>query len=149
MEKTLRVLGADSEEGGGHSHSHTHTTPGDSSEDSHATGVHVSLSANGLKSRRSDGGQEAAGSDGATRADERIEAKSTVQPSKLSAYLNLFGDFVHNMCVYPRCFLSFLLHLLPPPFRVGRFWVLPEIDGCCFDFTVPMASRTCPFTPPS
>jgi len=84
MEKTLRVLGGE-EEHSGHLHSHSHSEPS-----IQASGVTSSLSSqNGLRAR----------------GIEKLEPPSSVTesvkavngPSKLSAYLNLFGDFVHNM----------------------------------------------------
>ncbi|OJT15557.1 hypothetical protein TRAPUB_6532 [Trametes pubescens] len=91
MEKTLRVLGGD-EEGAGHSHSHSHSPSGEPANGT-STSVSVATHASGLKSRGSDkaDGQESAA--GAPHEDN----KSPAQTSKLSAYLNLFGDFVHNM----------------------------------------------------
>ncbi|CAL1716259.1 unnamed protein product [Somion occarium] len=71
MEKTLRVLGG-GEEDGGHSHSHSH---------SHAE-----------TSKDEEGNQNPTGQ--GSSDESQIEVKG---PSKLSAYLNLFGDFVHNI----------------------------------------------------
>lgn len=92
MEKTLRVLSGDEESGAGHSHSHSHSViePGAT-----ASGVDASKSQNGLRSRTSK-------SDSIEKDTPSIEhqtevPQSTNGPSKLSAYLNLFGDFVHNM----------------------------------------------------
>ncbi|KAH9929993.1 ZIP zinc transporter-domain-containing protein [Fomitopsis serialis] len=84
MEKTLRVLG--SEDGhAGHSHSHSH---GETAEDEgKASGAAKNSAANELRARSSKKG------DAAPSEPE----KAGKQPSKLSAYLNLFGDFVHNM----------------------------------------------------
>jgi len=82
MEKTLRVLGGEDE----HGHSHSHTVKPTTG---HASGVDVSVSHDGLRSRN--GQQE--GKD--KPADEPNECNGG--PSKMSAYLNLFGDFVHNM----------------------------------------------------
>jgi len=89
MEKTLRVLGGGEEgEDSAHSHSHSHTPAA-----STASGVNLSPPQNGLRKRNSD-------------PDNSTESKlssinqalpSASGPSKLSAYLNLFGDFVHNM----------------------------------------------------
>ena len=100
MEKTLRVLGGDEDEGAGHSHSHSHAhANGNGSAEhehehaaGHSTGVSASASAGGLKSRTS-------GEDGKSEADDNSDASQDKpkQTSKLSAYLNLFGDFVHNM----------------------------------------------------
>ena len=88
MEKTLRVLGS---EGGGHSHSHSHS-PSVEGSTSHSSGVEISHGDGELKVRKvkveHDGVQE-----------KEEERSSQNGPSKLSAYLNLFGDFVHNMCV--------------------------------------------------
>lgn len=99
MEKSLRVLGADSEDG--HSHSHSHTLPDASASSpsaggnvSQASGVHVSASTNELKSRKGKDEQKSSTSQGEVDAPEHSSAK---QASKLSAYLNLFGDFVHNI----------------------------------------------------
>jgi zinc transporter 7 len=85
MEKTLRVLGGeDSPAGHSHSHSHSHSEP----TISRASGVDPSTAQNGLRSRHDEKSE-----------DENSEklAHATEGPSKLSAYLNLFGDFVHNM----------------------------------------------------
>ncbi|KAJ2956786.1 hypothetical protein NUW54_g14642 [Trametes sanguinea] len=95
MEKTLRVLGGE-EEGAGHSHSHSHShsTGEPSHANGHSTAVSASQNANGLKSR---GGEKTeaqqANGNGAFKENENAAA----QTSKLSAYLNLFGDFVHNI----------------------------------------------------
>jgi len=79
MEKTLRVLGS---EGGGHSHSHS--VEGSAS---HASGVELSHNNGELKARKE------------KKADKKQDEERSSQsgPSKLSAYLNLFGDFVHNI----------------------------------------------------
>lgn len=95
MEKTLRVLGGGEEDGAGHSHSHspaTHTEPGVTK----ATGASSSTSQNRLRKRAVD----ASDTDSPIAPDAgHEESLSTNGPSKLSAYLNLFGDFVHNMWV--------------------------------------------------
>ncbi|KAH9945331.1 Zinc/iron permease [Epithele typhae] len=92
MEKTLRVLGGD-EEGAGHSHSHSHShaQPSADSANGHSTAVSSSSDASGLKARSKSDQHEA--SHGAA-GDSHDAPKQT---SKLSAYLNLFGDFVHNI----------------------------------------------------
>ncbi|GJE88596.1 ZIP family metal transporter [Phanerochaete sordida] len=88
MEKTLRVLGGDSEHAHGHSHSHSEAP------EAHSSAVSVdSPSSSGLKSRKSEKGSI----DDASEPDGDAPAKSGAQASKLSAYLNLFGDFVHNI----------------------------------------------------
>ena len=94
MEKTLRVLGS-GEDGHSHSHSHSHSVEGSAS---HASGVELSHRNGELKPRKE------------KKLDEQDQGKDEERssqngPSKLSAYLNLFGDFVHNMYVpyFPRC----------------------------------------------
>ncbi len=96
MEKTLRVLGGEAE---GHSHSHSHSPV--TSNEANASGVSVSPAANGLKSRKQ-GKQD---SDGSSHPEDEVEQNSGAQSSKLSAYLNLFGDFVHNMSVSQLLFM--------------------------------------------
>ena len=86
MEKTLRVLGGDDEHAHGHSHSHSVAPEG------HSSGVDVAPASGELKSRKA-GKTDASADEGAGDAP----AKAGPQSSKLSAYLNLFGDFVHNM----------------------------------------------------
>ncbi|KZV96595.1 Zip-domain-containing protein [Exidia glandulosa HHB12029] len=79
MEKTLRVLGAE-----GHDHSHA-------DGDEHATTTAVEASdASGLRQRKG-------AKDEHEHAHEHEHEKAKGGPSKLSAYLNLFGDFVHNI----------------------------------------------------
>ncbi|KAJ7096506.1 ZIP-like iron-zinc transporter [Mycena belliarum] len=81
MEKTLRVLGGDEE---GHSHSHSHANGETSAQASGAAGK---ASEDGLRARK--GGKK--------DKDEAKVAAPATGPSKMSAYLNLFGDFVHNI----------------------------------------------------
>ncbi|EDR10082.1 ZIP-like iron-zinc transporter [Laccaria bicolor S238N-H82] len=88
MEKTLRVLSGD-DEGSGHSHSHSHVEP---------TAVRIS----GVEpvSTSSQGGARARNPEKTTAGSNTSEMepeKRANGPSKLSAYLNLFGDFVHNI----------------------------------------------------
>ncbi|KAF9790863.1 Zinc/iron permease [Thelephora terrestris] len=86
MEKTLRVLG--SEEGGhSHSHSHSHSVEGSSG---HSSGVELSHTNGELTARKEK-------KQGETEQAKDEERSSQNGPSKLSAYLNLFGDFVHNI----------------------------------------------------
>jgi zinc transporter 7 len=85
MEKSLRVLGGDE---GSHSHSHAHS-PNDTKATT--TGVSLSEEKNEKRSRKS----RKANGDGSHVPEARV--KPADSPSKLSAYLNLFGDFVHNM----------------------------------------------------
>ena len=95
MEKTLRVLGDDDEGSAGHSHSHSHSHTNGTAEHAvgHSTGVSSSASANGLKARANGQGDK-------SETDDKDEIQDAPkQTSKLSAYLNLFGDFVHNMYV--------------------------------------------------
>ncbi len=84
MEKTLRVLGGE-DEGSGHSHSHSHSN--DTNHTAETTAVKAVASENGLRSRKGDKLKESSPE----------PPKPSSGPSKLSAYLNLFGDFVHNM----------------------------------------------------
>ncbi|TEB34574.1 ZIP-like iron-zinc transporter [Coprinellus micaceus] len=92
MEKTLRVLSSDEEEGGhSHSHSHSHSIPPhkDAEPTSVTSGIEKSSSPNGLKQRRKDKTE--------VHGHDAEPEKPSQGPSKLSAYLNLFGDFVHNI----------------------------------------------------
>lgn len=84
MEKTLRVLGGE-DESHGHGHSHSHAVI---PETAHTSGVDVSVSQNGLRSRNPGSSEN---------TQESATQNATTGPSKMSAYLNLFGDFVHNM----------------------------------------------------
>jgi zinc transporter 7 len=95
MEKTLRVLG------GGEDHTHSHEGSEHhnkkASDDGTSSAIEPHSSNSGLKSRR----QAKTG-----HSDEQEPQTEEVNgnfggPSKLSAYLNLFGDFVHNMWVVP------------------------------------------------
>jgi len=86
MEKTLRVLGS---EGEGHSHSHSHSHPIEESI-SHSSAVEISQGNGELKARKEK--KEHKEEEG-----QEEERSSQSGPSKLSAYLNLFGDFVHNI----------------------------------------------------
>ena len=88
MEKSLRVLG--SEEGHSHSHGHSHSEVAVIS--TQASGVSTSLSPDGLRSRGSGKSGEKA-----DHQENMEHIHAATAPSKLSAYLNLFGDFVHNM----------------------------------------------------
>ncbi|KAH8118211.1 Zinc/iron permease [Phellopilus nigrolimitatus] len=89
MEKSLRVLSGDESEGGqSHSHSHSHSPEIGNGT---STGV-VKSDKDGLRLR--------SGANAETESEERQredEKKDVTGPSKLSAYLNLFGDFVHNI----------------------------------------------------
>lgn len=102
MEKTLRVLSGD-EDGSGHSHSHSHSL-GDETSTAKSSGVNGSVSQNGLRERGT--------SSKPTENGRQPEPTPTNGPSKLSAYLNLFGDFVHNM--YAICYLPFVCFVNPP-----------------------------------
>ncbi|KIK99572.1 hypothetical protein PAXRUDRAFT_131749 [Paxillus rubicundulus Ve08.2h10] len=91
MEKSLRVLGGD-EGAGGHTHSHSHShSHVDTPASAVASGVSATPSGDSLRSR---GGEKEAGK---ARSEAVDPAQSGTGPSKLSAYLNLFGDFVHNI----------------------------------------------------
>jgi zinc transporter 7 len=89
MEKTLRVLGGNDGNDGNASHSHSHSV--DQPEAGHATGVNISGAVHGNLRERNNTKPD-------TKSETRQEhAKASSGPSKLSAYLNLFGDFVHNI----------------------------------------------------
>ncbi|TFK84254.1 Zinc/iron permease [Polyporus arcularius HHB13444] len=90
MEKTLRVLGGEDEQGHSHSHSHAHSNGSAEHANGHSTAVSAPP-ADGLKSRGSDK-TEKHESNG-----NGVVQEAPKQTSKLSAYLNLFGDFVHNI----------------------------------------------------
>ena len=98
MEKTLRVLGADED---AHGHSHSHSQPHVSSEVVKNSGIKGSATEDG--SRRRNTGKTA--TNGNSSSPEIPKAADG--PSKLSAYLNLFGDFVHNMSVLKTLLLPF------------------------------------------
>lgn len=108
MEKTLRVLGGD-EGAEGHSHGHSHTNHGHTSADAVASGVSITPSGDGLRSRGGEKGPK-------NSQSEQVDlVQPGTGPSKLSAYLNLFGDFVHNM--YDGFYLRRVLPILTRPNR--------------------------------
>lgn len=92
MEKSLRVFSGEGEHG--HSHSHSHITSGPEPNDGVSTSV-SSQDKGGLRSRSET--KRPANGDTKDVHEDEIQEKKTSGPSKLSAYLNLFGDFVHNM----------------------------------------------------
>lgn len=97
MEKTLRVLGGD-EESGGHSHSHSHSQAHAPSDAAKSTGVESSAGKETtLRSRNTN--NNANSNTISSSESQGVTNTNTNGPTKLSAYLNLFGDFVHNMCV--------------------------------------------------
>lgn len=90
LDKTMRVLSAQTGDEGhshGHSHSHSHSPVAAKS-----SAVEGTPDASGLRSRSKN---EAAGSSTAT--DDKVAAPEVNPSLKLSAYLNLFGDFTHNI----------------------------------------------------
>ncbi|KAI0267738.1 ZIP zinc transporter-domain-containing protein [Gloeopeniophorella convolvens] len=96
MEKTLRVLGGDE----GHSHAHAghdhraHAGEPEPKPEGASSAVEPSSGAGaGLAPRHKANGQRA----DADEHDRDGKAAHAGGPSKLSAYLNLFGDFVHNI----------------------------------------------------
>jgi solute carrier family 39 (zinc transporter), member 7 len=94
MEKTLRVLGS----GEGHTHSpegHGHRDR--TSDESASSAIEPNSTISGLRSRHNVNGE----SSGKHECQLEEEKGHVNGPSKLSAYLNLFGDFVHNMSVVP------------------------------------------------
>ncbi|KAG2018210.1 ZIP Zinc transporter [Coprinopsis cinerea AmutBmut pab1-1] len=90
MEKTLRVLSGDEEGGHSHSHSHSHQ-PHVEPVAVDASGASKSVSQNGLKNRSEKNAEKS------NSQDQEAPHTASSGPSKLSAYLNLFGDFVHNI----------------------------------------------------
>ncbi|KAH9972064.1 ZIP zinc transporter-domain-containing protein [Lactifluus volemus] len=90
MEKTLRVLGG----GDGHTHSpEGHGNRDKTSDKSASSAIEPNNTTSGLRSRRKVSGEYS--NVGERPAEE--EKGHISGPSKLSAYLNLFGDFVHNI----------------------------------------------------
>lgn len=86
MEKSLRVFAGG--EGHAHSHDHSDAVP----EGSISSAVEPNSVGDGLRSRHKVNGEQ--------QPDDHKhhQEKSHISgPSKLSAYLNLFGDFVHNI----------------------------------------------------
>jgi len=89
MEKTLRVISDGAEVGHSHSHSHVSLNVVPSAN---ASGANGAASQDGIRERK--------GSAKSTENGKTSTPQPTVLPSgpsKLSAYLNLFGDFVHNI----------------------------------------------------
>ncbi|KAI9461568.1 ZIP-like iron-zinc transporter [Lactarius psammicola] len=89
MEKSLRVLGGG--EGHAHSHDHSDAVP----EEGISSAVEPNSVGDGLRSRRKINGEQQP--DNHERHQSEEEKSHISGPSKLSAYLNLFGDFVHNI----------------------------------------------------
>jgi len=90
MEKTLRVLGS------GEAHTHSHEGHGDLSkatDESTSSAVEPNTSSLAMRSRHQ------VNTEHSDKHELQVDdVKSNVGgPSKLSAYLNLFGDFVHNI----------------------------------------------------
>ncbi|KAH9031777.1 ZIP-like iron-zinc transporter [Lactarius pseudohatsudake] len=89
MEKSLRVLAGG--EGHAHSHDHSNAVP----EGSISSAVEPNSVGDGLRSRHKANGEQQPDDH---KHHQNEEEKSHISgPSKLSAYLNLFGDFVHNI----------------------------------------------------
>jgi len=86
MEKTLRVLGSDED---AHGHGHSHSQPHVSPEVIKNSSIKGSTTEDGPRSRNT--------VKSATNSSSSEIPKTANGPSKLSAYLNLFGDFVHNI----------------------------------------------------
>ena len=95
MEKTLRVLGGDED---AHGHGHSHSQPHVSPEVIKNSSIKGSATEDGPRSRNK------TATNGISSSPEI--PTTTNGPSKLSAYLNLFGDFVHNMSVLKTFLLS-------------------------------------------
>jgi hypothetical protein len=119
MEKTLRVLAG----GEGHAHSHEGNEHHDKVPDtSTSSAVEPHTSSSGMRSRHQANNEH---SDERELHPEEVKGNAG-GPSKLSAYLNLFGDFVHNMCV-----------------GFHDLYRRRHADGCA-STVVPMASRKLP-----
>ncbi|KAJ4477374.1 Zinc/iron permease, partial [Lentinula aciculospora] len=88
MEKTVRVLGGDEDGTPTHSHSHSHSVD----NEARTTGRSIVTPNGTLKSRTKVEPPSSAESPNSGSTDFTANG-----PSKLSAYLNLFGDFVHNI----------------------------------------------------
>ncbi|KAH9987298.1 ZIP zinc transporter-domain-containing protein [Russula compacta] len=90
MEKTLRVLG------GGEDHTHSHEGKGHqekASDEGTSSAIETHSSSSSTRSRHHANAEHSN-----EHEAQSGEAKGSVNgPSKLSAYLNLFGDFVHNI----------------------------------------------------
>ncbi|KAL1666893.1 ZIP zinc transporter-domain-containing protein [Schizophyllum commune] len=103
MEKTLRVLSGEEGDAHGHSHGNAHTHS-DAQPTAAASGV-ASPSSGELRARGKTGDKDVNGQlmgelDGGKAEPQEAHTHEHAQPagpSKLSAYLNLFGDFVHNI----------------------------------------------------
>ncbi|KAI5836367.1 Zinc/iron permease [Schizophyllum commune Tattone D] len=102
MEKTLRVLSGEEGDAHGHSHGNAHTHS-DAQPTAAASGV-ASPSSGELRARGKTGDKDVNGQlmgelDGGNDESHQHahEHAQPAGPSKLSAYLNLFGDFVHNI----------------------------------------------------
>lgn len=88
LDKTMRVLNASAggdENGHGHSHSHSH-----SHAPSSATSTAVAPVSGELRSRKST-------TEITTEVSEKTKEPEINPSLRLSAYLNLFGDFTHNI----------------------------------------------------
>ena len=84
--------------GGGDDNHHSHSHSPD--VDSHTSGVTQVVEATGISSTPSQSAlksRKASPNHSDTNSVSASPAVASSGPSKLSAYLNLFGDFVHNM----------------------------------------------------
>jgi zinc transporter 7 len=102
LDKTMRVLSSTASDGSskGHSHHHHHAGPQiESSEkvEASSTAVESVSSADGLRSRGKEQGETAAVEVG----NAQKEANASL---KLSAYLNLFGDFSESSTLIHDCY---------------------------------------------
>ncbi|KAG7529500.1 hypothetical protein FFLO_05607 [Filobasidium floriforme] len=92
LDKTMRVLNSSPDgeaSAGGHSHHHHHHH---APAEAKSTAVETTVSSDGLKQRTK---EKASDDDVVTPAEDK---KTEVSASlRLSAYLNLFGDFTHNI----------------------------------------------------
>ena len=93
----MRVLGAEDE---AHGHHHSHSQPHVSPEVIKNSSIKGSETENGPRSRNK------TTTNSTSPEIPKIANHAANGPSKLSAYLNLFGDFVHNMSVFKTLLLS-------------------------------------------
>ncbi|WVN85546.1 uncharacterized protein L203_100694 [Cryptococcus depauperatus CBS 7841] len=96
LDKTMRVLHSSTERGG-HSHSHSHN--GHSHSLNHSSGKSTSIvpSSGELRSRKSPEDVKNITPIEPVGLSSKEEKKGSNSSLKLSAYLNLFGDFTHNI----------------------------------------------------
>ncbi|WRT65934.1 uncharacterized protein IL334_002885 [Kwoniella shivajii] len=101
LDKTMRVLNS-SAGNEPHSHSHSHSHSSISEGKATSTSISTSTGGNELRSRKSPSDVTSIepsppANASANEKDHQEEKKETNPSLRLSAYLNLFGDFTHNI----------------------------------------------------